>query len=624
MEVLKEGYRIPFSRTPLLAPWPLLFDSYGLKSLKNLVLEKEIAKLLELGAVERVLSSDPGFYNRIFLVQKTSGSWRPIIDLKCLNRHVTKTRFRMETVQSVLSAVRRNDWMVSIDLKDAYLQVPIHPESRKFLRFSSRGEIFQFRTLCFGLSTAPQVFTRVMAPVAKILHSMGVRLMRYLDDWLVQASSKEACIRARDMVLDLCKELGIIINKEKSSLIPSQEAIYLGMKIDSMTLRASPTITRQENLLSLIEEFLSSREQQASLWRRLLGHLSSMTQLIPGGRLRMRALQTNLRDQWDFKNESTRITWGKEAQQDLSWWQEEGRLARGCPLQSIPPDLAFWSDASDKGWGAHISSQFSNQYATGLWSEEERELSINMREIRAARLGLQSFQEIVQDKVIALFSDNTTTVAYLRNQGGTHSRSLNREAQGILRWAESNGVTIRPQFLLGSKNVVADSLSRPNQVQGSEWTLCQEIVNRLTRKWPTLIDLFATSLNYRLPVYFAPLQDPMCVGTDALLQIWDDLQAYAFPPFSLIRRVLNKVRLSRRLQLTLIAPFWPQKEWFPDLLEVLMEPPLRLPERRDLLRQPHFHRFHLGLQSLRLHAWRLSSGSPGMRASHLGWLDSYR
>ena len=91
-----------------------------------------------------------------------------------LNLSVVKMRFRMETTQSVLLSVRRNDWMVSIDLKDAYLHVPIHPSSRKFLSFTAGGKACQFQVLCFGLSTAPQVFTRVMAPVTAFLHQLGV------------------------------------------------------------------------------------------------------------------------------------------------------------------------------------------------------------------------------------------------------------------------------------------------------------------------------------------------------------------------------------------------------------------------------------------------------------------
>ena len=443
-------------------------------------------------------------------------------------------------------------------------------------------------------------------------------MLRYLDDWLVLASSKEEALWARDQVLALCAELGIVVNLVKSCLIPSQVLTYLGVRLDSQTFRASPTLARRESLLSIIEEFLSSKSQPASLWQKILGHLSSLSQLVPGSRLRMRSLQLALRKQWNFKEEDLLIYWNQQCQEDLLWWTENNRLPAGCSLQELQPDLAFWSDASDKGWGAHLA----NHFTSGLWSGEEKMMSINRRELRAARLGLQSFQELVQDKVVAIFIDNTTAVAYLKNQGGTVSQNLNEEAQRILRWAEDHRVVLRPQFLLGSQNVIADSLSRPNQIQGAEWTLCQEIVDRLLRKWPAIIDLFATSLNYRLPVYFAPLKDPLSAGTDSLLQKWDNIQGYAFPPFPLIRKVLNKIRQSTRLDLTLIAPFWPQKEWFPDLLELLVEPPLRLPERRDLLRQPHFHRFHLNLQGLRLHAWRLSSDSPDTKASLLEWLSN--
>ena len=84
--------------------------------------------------------------------------------------------------------------MASIDLREAYLQVPVHPASRHFLRFLFRDTVYQFKALCFGLSTAPQVFTWVMAPVSAILHSLGIRMLRYLDDWLVQSSSQESRI----------------------------------------------------------------------------------------------------------------------------------------------------------------------------------------------------------------------------------------------------------------------------------------------------------------------------------------------------------------------------------------------------------------------------------------------
>ena len=102
----------------------------------------------------------------------------------------------------------------------------------------------------------------------------------------------------------------------------------------------------------------------------------------------------------------------------------------------------------------------------------------------------------------------------------------------------------------------------------------------------------------------------------------DNLQAYAFPPIAIIKRVLLKLSLSHNCDLTLITPFWLQREWFPDLLELLSDTPVELPKRRDLLQQPLFNRFHEYLPVLRLTAWRLSSDSPVRQASLRQWLDT--
>ena len=115
----------------------------------------------------------------------------------------------------------------SIDLKEAYLQVPVHPGFSSLPSVCGTGQSVPVSGLCFGLSTAPQVFSRVMAPVSAVLRSWGIRMRRYLDDWLVQSSSREALLHDLQVVLDLCHELGIVVNPEKSHLEPSQVVQYL-------------------------------------------------------------------------------------------------------------------------------------------------------------------------------------------------------------------------------------------------------------------------------------------------------------------------------------------------------------------------------------------------------------
>ena len=94
-----------------------------------------------------------------------------------------------------------------------------------------------------------------MAPISAILHHYGIRMLRYLDDWLILAESRTACLQARDRLLQVCEELGLQVNFKKLSLLPSQDMTYLGMQIQLVRFVAKPTETRVANLLEIIEEF---------------------------------------------------------------------------------------------------------------------------------------------------------------------------------------------------------------------------------------------------------------------------------------------------------------------------------------------------------------------------------
>ena len=177
----------------------------------------------------------------------------------------------------------------------------------------------------------------------------------------------------------------------------------------------------------------------------------------------------------------------------------------------------------------------------------------------AVREGLLEFSFLLRGETIALFCDNATTVAYLRRLGGKRSQVLFLKAREILLWVESMEVMLLPQFIQGSLNTRADLLSRPNLVIGSEWTLHQEVVQVLLHQWPAIIDLFATSLTARIPVFFAPAREPKAARVDVFLQPWDNLQAYAFPLIAIIKRVLLKLRASHNCDLTLLAPLLASK-----------------------------------------------------------------
>ena len=155
---------IMFHSSPNLISLPLPTSSLSLShlpaelfptSVKEKALSTEIQALQVKGAVEQAPPT-PGLYSWVFVAMKASGVLRLIIDLSILNLEVAFTKFYMETPQSVLRSVRKRDWMVLVDLQDAYLQVPVHPESRHFLKFVSPAGTFQFSVLPLGLTTVPK------------------------------------------------------------------------------------------------------------------------------------------------------------------------------------------------------------------------------------------------------------------------------------------------------------------------------------------------------------------------------------------------------------------------------------------------------------------------------------
>ena len=162
-----------------------------------------------------------------------------------------------------------------------------------------------------------------------------------------------------------------------------------------------------------------------------------------------------------------------------------------------------------------------------------------------------------------------------------------------------------PQCPSGSK-VPARAIQCPgrrNQVLGAEWSLHPQVARKLIRTWGSpLLDLFATHLNAKLPLYCSLIPDPQAAFEDAFRHPWNDLDTHEFPPFHLVERVVARVRETPNLLMTLVAPLWPEKPWFADLL-LLTQPPLALPLWDRLLCQPHFNRFHEGVHALNLHAW---------------------
>ena len=207
--------------------------------------------------------------------------------------------------------------MISLDLQGAYLQGPVHCDLRRYLRFVVQGQTYQFRVLYFGLTTASQVFTRIMAPVSPILHEYGVRMHCSLDDWLILVSSELACLQSRGQAPDSMYRTWH--PGQRHEIVSSSHSITsVSRHGDSVSAFLSSTLSSSGRQSASsgrgVRVFLSP---PAFLWRRLLGRLSSLTLLVPGEMLRMRLLQICLKDQGDFLDVQFQISWSPPYRDDL-------------------------------------------------------------------------------------------------------------------------------------------------------------------------------------------------------------------------------------------------------------------------------------------------------------------
>ena len=129
------------------------------------------------------------------------------------------------------------------------------------------------------------------------------------------------------------------------------------------------------------------------------------------------------------------------------------------------------------------------------------------------------------------------------------------------------------------------------------------------------------------PIYVSPVPDPNAWAVDALTVSWENLDMYAFPPVSLLGKVVSKLsnHLYKRLKrVILIAPGWPNMPWFWDLVELSSEIPLCLPNQPDLVTQPFNKAHHRDLSNLNLHAWLLEPRQSRSKVSLVQWRHELR
>lgn len=545
-----------------------------------------VHNLISIGAIKAVHEDPNQFISPIFPVPKQNGKFRLVVNMKELNNFINTEHFKMEDWRTVISLMHKNMYLAKIDLKDAYHLIAIGPNTKKFLRFNWNTITYEYQCLPFGLSLAPLIFTKLMKEVVKTLRENGHLSSIYLDDILLLGDNKDSCNLNVSSTVKHLEKLGFLIS-EKSVLVPQQCIEYLGMVFNTIDMTVSLPVKKIVKIKSLSSKLLVTGTFKI---REIAEYLGTLTAACPGvqnGPLYTKQLELEKSAMLKLNkgNYESSMCLSDEARHDIKWWIANAEKAN--PIKSSHYDMIIFSDASLLAWGASCNGLS----AKGKWTNVESKFHINSLELLAAEYALKTFAAEVSSKSILLRLDNKTAIAYINRQGGCRSEACHAIAKRMLQWCIIKNLRLHATYIKSKDNIVADSLSRKNDYF-SEWMLGKRYFLRICSMFgQPEMDLFASYNNHQCEKYCSWLPDPNCYKADAFSFSWNEGILYAFPPFAMVGKVLQKIR-DENATVIVVAPNWSTQAWYPYYIKMAISKIVYLGPNKNLLKCPYSSQSH--------------------------------
>ncbi|CAI7870568.1 unnamed protein product [Closterium sp. NIES-53] len=527
LSVIPKGYWLPWSHGP---PQPFHNRNHVGANTHATFTRTAIQELIESGAAVAMPATQLTCISPLYMVEQKD-KCRHILDLSNVNANLIVPKFKYEGLTRVADLTRVGDWMFSIDLKSGYHHIDIHPSCWKFLGFEFDKRTYAFRSLPFGLATAPFVFTQLIKQLARRWQEQGIRVIPYVDDILFICHSKaHAQAICQRVILDL-KEASIVINAKKSQLSPSQRLRFLGVELETDTGRFSIGLDRRASLHSTIQNLLSARNACRPVpvrhMARIIGMLASMgVALGATARAFSHAMLQVINDAPSWKSS---VVIPPSAAAELHFWLEEFDRFNGAPFHVRNSyDAVIHVDASSHSWGATLTTfPGRREESSTTMSEPLRATSSTRREIKGVLWALQTYANKIKQKHVLVRADNQG-VFFILCKGGSRSPDLTTACKSIIRTCMELGTRLIIKWIPRELNSHADELSK--MVDHDDYALKTPWFRILERRWaPHSIDLFANSRNTQLSRFCTKIPHPEAIVVDAFSIAWTSENNFAFP-----------------------------------------------------------------------------------------------
>lgn len=397
----------------------------------------EIDRMLDLGVIEE---SKSAWSSPVTLVKKSSGKVRLCLDARKVNSVTKKDAYPLPLIDALLMRLHDTKFISSLDLKDAFWQIPLAESSRDKTAFTvPRRPLYQFKVTPFGLCNSAQAMCRLMVKV--IPNELHENVFVYLDDLLIISATLKEHFGLLRRVAGLLKNAGLTINVEKSSFVMS-EIRYLGFIVGQDGLKTDP-----EKVVAFTNFPVPHNVKQTRRFLGMAGWYQRFVENYSG----LAAPITDCLKKGKF-------IWTSEAQSSFNLLKD--KLAEAPNLVNPCYDQPFYirCDASTEGVGAvlfQINTEGFEQpiaFMSQKLNKAQRNYSVTEQECLAVVLAVKKFRPYVEGHEFTVITDHAN-LKWLMESKDLHGR--------LARWSlKLQGFNFSIQHIKGKDNVVADTLSR--------------------------------------------------------------------------------------------------------------------------------------------------------------------